>query len=329
MAKSLQGFLLFPEAFGVLVLSKLYLVGKAAIVPSMTERGDDLAGANAKLAVLAGLAGFVASPIGVGVLQLGAPWVLRLGFVVFAAGAAAALRLPRPDALESAASTPGNQADGSPPEGPLVPPLALAPGAGPGPGAGDGLRGGPGGVIYHLKGQQRRGARRGEVARERRQLGLPLIVPEVTLALGAMTVLRGVFGFLIFSLAFEMRAEHVATWWYGFILLASGVGGLLGSLSVPRVRRRLSEQQLILANLALTTVVGVLCGLSGALGLQPLVALVVGYASTAAKPAFDSIAQRHVPPAALGRAFARFETQLQLVWVLCALVAVLVSFPYR
>ena len=72
MAGDIKGILLFPEAFGVLVLSKLYLVAKAALVPSMTETEDDLASANAKLAVLASLAGFVASPLAVGVLQLGA-----------------------------------------------------------------------------------------------------------------------------------------------------------------------------------------------------------------------------------------------------------------
>lgn len=95
MAGDIKGLLLFPEAFGVLVLSKLYLVAKAALVPSMTETDDDLASANAKLAVLASLAGFVASPVAVGVLQLGAAWVLRLAFVVFLLGGVAAIRLPK------------------------------------------------------------------------------------------------------------------------------------------------------------------------------------------------------------------------------------------
>ena len=43
MANDINGLLLFPEAFGVLVLSKLYLVAKAALVPSMTDTEDDLA----------------------------------------------------------------------------------------------------------------------------------------------------------------------------------------------------------------------------------------------------------------------------------------------
>ena len=48
MAADIKGLLLFPEAFGVLVLSKLYLVAKAALVPSMTETDDDLASGERK-----------------------------------------------------------------------------------------------------------------------------------------------------------------------------------------------------------------------------------------------------------------------------------------
>ncbi|MGH9304141.1 MAG: MFS transporter, partial [Acidimicrobiales bacterium] len=321
-ARSLTGFVLFPEAFGNLVLSKHYLVTKAAHVPSLIGEGEDLAGATAKLAVLAALAGFIISPIGIGFLQLGAPWVLRIGFLVFVAGGLGALRLPRPDALAPVQPL-GTAEDGRPLYGPARPGKPR-----PSP-AEAGLASRPGGLIYELGGGHKSKAPRINVAKERKRLGLPLIVPEVTLSLGAMTVLRGAFGFMAFFMAFELRSDHVATWWYGFVLVASGVGGLAGSMSVPTVRRHLSEQQLILACLVLSAVAGVACGLSGALYVQPVLALVIGYSSTAAKPAFDSIAQQHVPPAALGRAFARFETQLQLVWVLSALVAVVISFPFR
>jgi hypothetical protein len=57
--------------------------------------------------------------------------------------------------------------------------------------------------------------------------------------------------------------------------------------------------------------------------------LVVGIAPTSAKPALDSIAQRHVAPALLGRAFGRIETRLQLAWVAAALLAVIVPFALR
>jgi MFS family permease len=332
MARDLNSLLLFPEAFGVLVLSKLYLVGKAALVPSMTESGDDLASANAKLAVLSGLAGFAVSPIGVGLLQVGAPWVLRFTFLVFAMGGVAALRLPSSHTMPAPPRTLGVLDDGRPIHGP-TPPTPLPQTQPLQPRVSAELSGGPGALIYEPK-SGRRAPRppRVNVKRERRRLGLAMIAPEVTIALGAMTVLRGTMGFLTFFLAFALKHLHgghgAPTWWYGLILLTSGIGGLAGSMAISTVRRRLSEQQIILAALVVTAVVGVVVAVIGTLWAQPILSFVVGLASTGAKPAFDSIAQTHVPPAALGRAFARFETQLQLCWVGSALIAVLVSFRF-
>jgi len=316
MAADIRGLLLFPEAFGVLVLSKLYLVAKAALVPSMTETEDDLASANAKLAVLATLAGFVASPVAVGLLQLGAPWVLRLGFVVFLLGGFAALRLPMSgDAV--LAKPPSASPDGQPILGPQVPAKGRA------------IR--PTGRSLDERPATSDSERRVRinVARERQRLGLPLYAPEVVLSLAAMSVIRGSVGFLTFFLAFALRHLHAATWWFGFVLLTSAIGSLLGSLLVPVMRRYLSEQQLILYSLVLSALFGVIAAVWGSLWAQPLLTLAIGFATTAAKPSFDSIAQRHVPPALLGRAFARFETQLQLVWVLCALLAVVVGFSLQ
>jgi MFS family permease len=316
MAADIKGLLLFPEAFGVLVLSKLYLVAKAALVPSMTETEDDLASANAKLAVLATLAGFVTSPVAVGFLQLGAPWVLRLAFVVFVFGGVAAMRLPKTaDAVvtKPATATP----DGQPILGPPVPDKGRRPQA-------------AGRPLYERPPTSNRERQvRINVARERQRLGLPLYVPEVVLSLAAMSVIRGSVGFLTFFLAFALRHLHAATWWFGLVLLTSAVGSLLGSLLVPVLRRYLSEQQLILYSLVLSALFGVIAAVLASLWAQPLLTFAIGFATTAAKPSFDSIAQRHVPPALLGRAFARFETQLQLVWVLCALLAVGVGFSLQ
>ncbi len=330
MSRDLHSLWLFPEAFGILVLSKLYLVGKAALVPSMTDSGDDLASANAKLSVLAALGGFAASPFGVALLQAGAPWVLRFTFLVFVGGSVAAVRLPRSNTVPAPPKTLGLHEDGRPIHGPTLPmplPLPASPNRASGAGAA-GSTGRPGGLIYRSKSGRKARPPRIDVAQERRRLGLAMIAPEVTIALGAMTVLRGTLGFLTFFLAFALKHQDAATWWYGFILLASGVGGLAGSMAVPSIRRRLSEQQILLAALVLTTVVGVVVGIVGTRGVQPVLAFVVGAASTGAKSAFDSIAQAYVAPAALGRAFARFETQLQLCWVGCALIAVLVSFKF-
>ena len=228
-------------------------------------------------------------------------------------------RLATP-AVDAAAGPEGTVAPGPGPVSPLSP--ATTAGAAPGGGP-------PGDRRPAAAAGDPRAARqvRIDVARERQQLGLPLYVPDVVLGLAAMSVIRGAVGFLTFFLAFTFRHLDVATWWFGFVLLTSAIGSLLGSVSVPSLRRYLSEQQLILYSLVLCAVAGIATAISGSIWVQPILTFAIGFASTAAKPSFDSIVQRQVPPALLGRAFARFETRLQLVWVLCALVAVVIQFP--
>ena len=119
-----------------------------------------------------------------------------------------------------------------------------------------------------------------DVARERQRLGLPLFVPEVVLGLAAMSVIRGAVGFVTFFLAFALRHLHAATWWYGFVLLTSAIGSLLGSLLVPTLRRYLSEQQLILYSLVLSALVGIVVAIVGSLWVQPLLTFAIGFATT-------------------------------------------------
>lgn len=114
MARDIHSLLLFPEAFIILVLAKLYVVARGALVPQMVAVGDDLASTNAKLAVLASIAGFTVTPIGVGLLQLGSAWVLWLGVVVFLCGTVAALRLPRPREVTNADLSDGTNASTRP-----------------------------------------------------------------------------------------------------------------------------------------------------------------------------------------------------------------------
>jgi len=97
MAEHLDGLLLFPEAFAVLVLGKGYGVARAAIVPSVVRDQEGLVEANAKLTLVSGVVGFVASVPGVVLLQVGAGWVLVLAAVVFFVGTAVALRIPTPE----------------------------------------------------------------------------------------------------------------------------------------------------------------------------------------------------------------------------------------
>src|SRR3954462_13926483 len=94
MARHLHSLLLFPEAFVVLVLSKAYMVTKAALVPATVSDNRQLVKANSRLVVLGVVAGFVIAGPGAAVLHLfGADWVLRFAALVFAGGTIAAVRL--------------------------------------------------------------------------------------------------------------------------------------------------------------------------------------------------------------------------------------------
>lgn len=310
MARDVHGLLLFPEAFTMLVMSKLYLVTRGALVPAMAafdagaagEGGrDQLATLNARLGLLASLAGFVAAVPAVIVLKLlGAPGVLWLDAVVFVCAAVAGARLP---VLRGRSGLPAADAGG----------VAAAPEA-----ASDAQAAAPDEAAA--------GERAGWAAAGEGGLRAP-VHPEVLLALMPMSLVRGMVGFLTFLLAFGLRRAHIATIWYGVVLAGSTAGALLGVLSVARLRRWLTEQQILMLGIAVIVVAALTAAFVPGIGMQAVLALGVGLAGSICKPSFDALAQRYVPPPAQGRAFARFETRLQLVWVLGGLLPVLLTLP--
>jgi hypothetical protein len=338
----LKTLLLFPLAFVMLVLSKVYLVTKGALVPQLLgpdgrgltttsgpappasagprpgERGPTaatspspgpdpgaegrsvpgdppqaLAIVNARLGLLASLSGIVASLPAIAVLRLlGAPWVLRLNVLVFIAATIAGLRLPVPRrARTGVGETDRVHARSSPPGARPAPRDARRPSA----------------LTVLASG--------------------PAVHPEVTLALSTMSVLRGLVGFLTFMMAFDLRRKGVALGWYGFVLGASVAGAVVGVLLVPRARRLLTEQQMLVLSVWFVAAAGIATAIVGGIAVQGALAFSLGLAAAAAKPAFDALVQRYVPPEAQGRAFARFETRLQLAWVAGSLVPVIAAIP--
>lgn len=297
MAHDIHSLLLFPEAFGILVLAKLYLVARASLVPTMADVGDDFAVANARLAVLASLAGFAAFPLGVGALKIGPQWVLLLGSLVFLAAGVGAFRLPKPLTAHEAIDDVVDDHDPAAAPPPFFEPQAATTG---------------GGIRAAIDNSRRRGAQ--------------LYPLSVRSAIFAMTIARGTVGFVEFFLAFALKREHAATWWYGLLLVASGAGSLLGSMVVPRLRRHMNEKRIIVLALAAIAIGSIAALLVRGLWAQAMLTFVVGVGPTAAKPALDSIVQRHVAQEQFGRAFGRLETRLQLSWVVASLFAVVIPF---
>ena len=115
MIDDLDSYLLFPEAFVMLVLAKGYQVAKSAIVPVVVEDEAELVRANSRLSLITGLSGFLAGIPGLLLLQLGGSAVGRrlCRPAVLPRRSLAALRLPnQPIATEP----PGRGRAGGAPE---------------------------------------------------------------------------------------------------------------------------------------------------------------------------------------------------------------------
>jgi len=180
----------------------------------------------------------------------------------------------------------------------------------------------------------------------------------ILFASSAMSVLRGVVGFMFWMVAFAFRggtdqidlspvgksvgagirtalgypvvSEGVAAAWkLGVIGACSLLGGLAGNLLAPRLRERYDEENMLLG--ALVTVLGaaVLATWVGGLNGAGLMALSIGLGAAVAKVAFDTIVQRDAPDADYGASFAGFETRFQIAWVIGAVIPVILRIPPR
>jgi MFS family permease len=294
MATHVHSLLLFPLAFLVLVLSKLYLVTRGALVPEVAAMaGLDHAGEqtqyatlNARLTLLGTVAGFVVALPGGLIWKLGgSSALLWVDAFVFVGAAVAGFRLPT--------FTRPRESD-------------------------------PGGSV------QTDSESFGTPQLDDREVDLahlqPVAHPEVLLGLSAMSIIRGLQGFQIFLLAFGLRRLKVGLYIYGLALSASGAGAIVGLVLLGRLRKRMSEQQLLLSSLWLIALSSLGAAIWGTLVAQVFLAFIVGMAGALAQPSFDAMTQRYIPQAAQGRAFARFATRQQLIWVVGSIVPVIVSF---
>ena len=150
---------------------------------------------------------------------------------------------------------------------------------------------------------------------------------SVRQAVFATAGMRLLVGFLVLHLAFALRREDLGAVGLGLLVGAAATGSLIGSLIVPVLKRRLREEGIIAVSLAVAGIVGVIVGSNFSVVSAATLVAAFGIGSGCAKVAFDAIVQRDSPPAARGWAFARFESILQLAWVLGALVPLGPAIP--
>src|SRR5207253_927105 len=126
---------------------------------------------------------------------------------------------------------------------------------------------------------------------------------------GAMGLLRGAVGFLTFFLAFGLRHNDEAPWVFGLVLVLSGVGGFIGNLLAPQLRKVAREEVILAGSLVLPAVGCLFAARSASLAMTTLGAVLIAAGAAAGRVAFDSLLQRDAPDAIRGRSFARFQTR--------------------
>jgi MFS family permease len=152
-----------------------------------------------------------------------------------------------------------------------------------------------------------------------------LHTPTLVMSSAGLMAIRAGVGYFVFMLAFALRRDNEPAWVFGLAAAAYGAGSFSGNVVAPILRRRWSEDRLMVAALTGAAVVAAI----GALGINRrtlvVVAVVLGLAATIGRQAFDSLLQRSAPDALRGQVFARYETWFQLTWVLGGVLATAIT----
>jgi MFS family permease len=311
---------LLPAAFGVLVLQKAFGVTRSAVTPRLLPREITLVSANARAGLAALVTTTLAALLAAGIDYAsgggvgGAAWVLRIGTLVYLAATGMCFRVPervdQPPPAAQPSVPPQAMPTAAPPPAPGLPgqtiPLTTPP---PGAPRVEGNGAGP------TTGRTR--------WRTLRQLG-----PVVGEAMRANATLRAFSGFMVFFLAFLLRIEHFPgvsdKAALAGLIVAAGVGGLLGSLLGSALRTR-QPYLITFGMLAAATLVTALCAVFFGLWAALVVALVAAFGQVLGKLALDSTVQQEVGEEIRTSAFAASETLHQLSWVAGGLAGLLMS----
>ena len=129
-------------------------------------------------------------------------------------------------------------------------------------------------------------------------------------------------------MVFAFRRQGARPIWYGLVGLGSVGGNFGGALLAPRLRRRVNEVALVAGAAALigVTAIGVAqLTVTDRRVAALILASATAVGASAAKTAFDAIAQRDTADADRGRLFARFNSLFQASWVIGALIPTLIA----
>jgi hypothetical protein len=289
MVSHIDSFLLFPEAFAMLVLQKSYSVAKSAIVPTMKAGQDDLVEANSTLALISSVAGITGAAVGAIFLLGGPALTCGVATVVYALTALAATRLPK----LLVASEPADETELAELSGSGIRLAASSMGL---------IRGIVGFLTFLLAFALRGGVDGVDFHREGAGVGVATAASRDVNVIGS---------------------PGAPAWHFGVVVVMAGVGTFVGARAAPSLRKRLAEERILLAAASATAFVAVVAMWSGGVFGAASLALCVAASAAVGKLAFDSLVQRDAPDANYGRSFSRFEARFQLTWVIGAVLAVL------
>ncbi len=143
----------------------------------------------------------------------------------------------------------------------------------------------------------------------------------------ATAIVRLLNGYLLLLIAFAFRESDQGLVGFGALLLAAGLGFGLASYLAQFLARRLREEPMVVAALALEAAAAFISSHLFGVWAAAALALFAGLAWGTAKFGYDGLLHASVPPAERGRAFTRSETLFQLAWVLGAVIPVLAPMP--
>lgn len=147
-------------------------------------------------------------------------------------------------------------------------------------------------------------------------------------AIGAIGM-RASGGFLLFLLAFALRADEAPAYWFAVLAAAGLAGGFVADLMAPRLPTSAREEVIVMVCVVATGVGALVAFYLFVLPLLAVYAFAAGAGTEFARLSFQGLMQRHVPEGAFGRVFVRYEVLFQLGWIGGAFLPAILEIDFR
>ena len=112
--------------------------------------------------------------------------------------------------------------------------------------------------------------------------------PTVIGASIVMMMLRAVVGFMLFLMAFWLRTQSAGTAKFGLALSTAAIATVIGNASASRLRRMLSEEQMLLGALVMSGTAGFTAAMLGGIPAMIVLAFFANLAASIGRLGFES-----------------------------------------